>query len=114
LLRVRYNSTALGTFRVVRSVVGAGTSNFDLALPDSGGSWVEESDAITLRFDGADQQVDLKFHGATDDGSALYVDSIALIQAEDEAAPAPPTGDARATEGADVRITESGDRRIPE
>lgn len=110
LLRVRYNSTALGTFRVVRSVVGAGTSNFDLALPDSGGSWVEESDAITLRFDGTDQQIDLKFHAATDDGSALYIDSIALIQAEDEAGP----GDARITEGGDERITESGDRRAPE
>lgn len=114
LLRVRYNSTAAGTFRVVRGVVGAGSSNFDLTLPDSGGAWVEESTPITLRFDGTDQQLDLRFHGATDDGSALFVDSIALIQAEDEPAPSPPTGDARATEGADVRITESGDRRIPE
>lgn len=112
LLRVRYNSTAAATFRVVRGVVGAGSSNFDLTLPDSGGAWAEEHTPITLRFDGTDQQMDLRFHGATDDGSALYIDSIALIQTEDE--PDPTGASARITEGADVRVTESGDRRIPE
>ena len=40
------------------------------------------SPKITLRTDGTAQDIDLQFHAATDDGSALYVSSIALIQTE--------------------------------
>ena len=83
-LRVRYYSTAQGTFRVVKSPVGLGVSaNHDFVIASGAGAWTASADTtLTLRTDGTDQEIDLQFHAATDDGSALYVSSIALIQTE--------------------------------
>ncbi len=83
-IRVRYrtNGTA-GTLRVTRTVVGLGASStFDLSLPDSGGAWASEYDALTLRTDGTDQELELQFSASTGDGSAIHISSIALIQDE--------------------------------
>ena len=82
IVRVRYNSTGSPTLRVVRKVVGGGTSNFDFPLPTTGGAWDTDNTPITLRTDGTGQELDLSFHAATDDGSPVYISSIAIIQNE--------------------------------
>lgn len=82
-LRVRYRTTAKGTLRVVRAVVGSGaTSNNDLALDDTSAAWSTKEVSMTLRTDGTDQEIDLQFQASTTDASAIYISSIAVIQTE--------------------------------
>lgn len=82
-LRVRYRSTADGSLYLSRRVVGSGaTATATLALPSTGGTWGSASGSVTLRADGTDQELDLKFEASTVDASTLYLSAIALIQTE--------------------------------
>ncbi len=81
-LRVRYASTATGTLRVTRRVVGSGsTSTVDTTLASTGGAWGATTNTITIRADGTDQEIDLQFQASVSAGT-LYVSSIALVQTE--------------------------------
>jgi hypothetical protein len=81
-MRVRFYSTDDVNVRVIRSVVGAGTSNFDDTLPATGGVWSAGELLLPLSTAGTDQEVDLQFNFATVDGSPVFVSSIAIIQNE--------------------------------
>lgn len=81
-LRIRYNSTEDGTFRVVRAVVGAGSSNADDTFASTSGTWGVFEGSVTLSATGTDQEIDLSFHASTLDASAVYISSIAIIQTE--------------------------------
>lgn len=81
-LRIRYASTEDGTVRVVRDVVGGGTSNADDTFTASGGTWAVFEGSLALSAAGTGQEMDLSFHFSTADASPVYVSSIALIQQE--------------------------------
>lgn len=81
-LRIRYNATEDGTVRVVRDVVGAGTSNADDGFAASGGTWAVFEGSLSLSASGTEQEMDLSFHFSTLDASPVYVSSIAIIQEE--------------------------------
>lgn len=81
-LLVRHNSNEDWTLRVVRAVVGSGTSNHNEPIAASGGVWATHEGSITLRADGTDQEIDLEFQLSSLDGSTVYVCAIALIQDE--------------------------------
>jgi hypothetical protein len=81
-LRVRYASTEDGTFRVVRSPVGAGSSNFDEVIVATGGGFDTFETTLTLSPTGTDQEIDLSFHASTLDASPVYISAIAIIANE--------------------------------
>lgn len=81
-LRIRYAATEDGVVRVVRDVVGAGTSNADDAFVASGGAWAVHEGSLALSASGTGQEMDLSFHFSTLDASPVYVSSIAIIQEE--------------------------------
>lgn len=84
ILRVRHNSLDDWDLKITKRVVGSGaTSTHTENIASSGGSWAayESAGAITLRADGTDQEIDLKFEASILSGT-LYLSAIALIQTE--------------------------------
>lgn len=82
-LRIRYNATEDGTFRVRAKPVGIGaTATLDDTFTSTAGTWNTYDMSVSLRADGTDQEIDLQFHCATLDASAVYFSSIALVQTE--------------------------------
>lgn len=84
ILRVRHSSLDDWDLKITKRVVGSGaTSTHTENIAASGGSWsaYESAGAITLRADGTDQEIDLKFEASILSGT-LYLSAIALIQTE--------------------------------
>lgn len=84
ILRVRHNSLDDWDLKITKRVVGSGaTSTHTENIASSGGAWAayESAGAITLRADGTDQEIDLKFEASILSGT-LYLSAIALIQTE--------------------------------
>lgn len=84
ILRVRHSSLDDWDLKITKRVVGSGaTSTHTENIASSGGSWsaYESAGAITLRADGTDQEIDLKFEASILSGT-LYLSAIALIQTE--------------------------------
>lgn len=84
ILRVRHSSLDDWDLKITKRVVGSGaTSTYTENIASSGGAWAayESAGAITLRADGTDQEIDLKFEASILSGT-LYLSAIALIQTE--------------------------------
>lgn len=84
ILRVRHSSLDDWDLKITKRVVGSGaTITYTENIASSGGAWAayESAGAITLRADGTDQEIDLKFEASILSGT-LYLSAIALIQTE--------------------------------
>lgn len=84
VVRVRHNSVDDWDLQITKRVVGSGsTSTFTETVPASAGVWsaYQWTSALTLRADGTDQEIDVKFEASVLSGT-LYLSSIALVQEE--------------------------------